>query len=54
MYDLNHDMDTTHTRLKATQRRMQELIRKTGSNTQLCVIVFLIVVLIILLVFALG
>lgn len=46
------DVDTTHSRLRATQRRMQDLIRKSGSNVQLGIIVFLIIVLVILAVFA--
>lgn len=27
-------MDTTHSRLKATSKKMADLIRKSGSNTQ--------------------
>ncbi len=39
-------------RLKATQKKMQDLIRKTSSNTQLALIIALIVILVILAVFA--
>uniref|UniRef100_A0A7S0WJC1 t-SNARE coiled-coil homology domain-containing protein n=1 Tax=Chlamydomonas leiostraca TaxID=1034604 RepID=A0A7S0WJC1_9CHLO len=50
--ELDSDVDTTHSRLKATAKKMQEIIRKSGSNTQLGIIVFLIVVLLVLAIFA--
>ncbi|GIL81703.1 hypothetical protein Vretimale_1343 [Volvox reticuliferus] len=50
--ELEQDVDTTQSRLKAAQKKMQELIRKSGSNTQLVLIVVLIVILVILAVFA--
>ncbi|KAG2497799.1 hypothetical protein HYH03_004070 [Edaphochlamys debaryana] len=49
--ELDQDVDTTHSRLKAAQKKMQELIRKSGSNTQLALIVGLIIVLVVLMVF---
>ena len=45
--ELDQDVDTTHSRLKAAQKKMQELIRKSGSNTQLVLIVVLIVILVV-------
>mmetsp|Transcript_2681 Transcript_2681/g.4594 ORF Transcript_2681/g.4594 Transcript_2681/m.4594 type:complete len:225 (+) Transcript_2681:237-911(+) len=51
--DLETDVDTTHSRLKATGKKMQDLIRKSGSNAQLGVIIFLIVTLVVLLIFVL-
>lgn len=50
--ELDKDVDTTQSTLKAAQKRMQDLIRKSGSNTQLALIGVLIVILIILSVFA--
>ncbi|PNW82698.1 hypothetical protein CHLRE_06g290100v5 [Chlamydomonas reinhardtii] len=50
--ELDQDVDTTHSRLKAAQKKMQELIRKSGSNTQLVLIVVLIVILVLLATFA--
>ncbi|KAG2443171.1 hypothetical protein HYH02_009580 [Chlamydomonas schloesseri] len=50
--ELDQDVDTTHSRLKAAQKKMQELIRKSGSNTQLVLIVVLIVILVVLATFA--
>lgn len=49
--EFNEDVDTTHTRLKAAQKKMADVIRKSGSTTQLAVIAFLVIVLIILAVF---
>ena len=45
---LGEDMDVTQTRLKAAQKRMSELIRKSGGMTQLCVVVVLSVILLVL------
>ena len=46
--NLGEDMDVTQTRLKAAQKRMSELIRKSGGMTQLCVVVVLSVILLVL------
>lgn len=50
--ELDQDVDTTHSTLKAAQKKMQELIRKSGSNTQLVLIAVLIIILVLLSVFA--
>ncbi|GFR49902.1 hypothetical protein Agub_g12008 [Astrephomene gubernaculifera] len=50
--ELDQDVDTTHSRLKAAQKKMAELIRKSGSNTQLVLIVALIVILVVMSIFA--
>ncbi|KAG2422428.1 hypothetical protein HXX76_016043 [Chlamydomonas incerta] len=50
--ELDQDVDTTGSRLKAAQKKMSELIRKSGSNTQLVLIVVLIVILVVLATFA--
>jgi SYP6 family syntaxin len=50
--DLNEDVDVTNTRLRVTQKRMQDVIRSSSVKQQLCLIVFLVVVLIILIVIA--
>ena len=49
--ELDGDVDTTHSRLKAAQKKMQEIIRKSGSNTQLVLIVTLIVIVVVLSIF---
>ena len=49
--ELEEDVDTVSSRLKATQKKMMDIIKKSGSTTQLAVIGFLVVVLIILAVF---
>lgn len=49
--ELDQDVDTTSSRLKAAQKKMQEIIRKSGSNTQLVLIVVLIIILVLLAVF---
>lgn len=46
--NLGEDMDVTQTRLKAAQKRMSELIRKSGGMTQLCVVVVLSIILVVL------
>lgn len=51
--ELDEDVDTTHSRLKATQKKVLDVIRRSGTNTQLALIAFLVVVLIVLAVFAL-
>ena len=50
--ELDRDVDTTQSRLKAAQKRMADIIRKSGSNTQLALIGALIVILIVLSIFA--
>lgn len=50
--ELDQDVDTTSSRLKAAQKKMSEIIKKSGSNTQLVLIVALIIILIVLAVFA--
>ena len=49
---LGEDMDVTHSRLKATQKKMMEIIRTSGGCGQMCVIVVLVLVLVMLIVFA--
>lgn len=50
--ELDGDIDSTTSRLKAAQKKMQEIIRKSGSNTQLVLIVVLIAIVIGLSIFA--
>jgi hypothetical protein len=50
--ELDEDIDTTHSRLKAAQKKMLDVLKRSGTTTQLAVIGFLLVVLIILSVFA--
>ena len=45
---LDEDMDTTQTRLKATIKKINDIIRKSGGCSQLCVILVLLGVIIIL------
>jgi SYP6 family syntaxin len=45
--ELSEDVDTTHSRLKATQKKVMDVIKRSGTNTQLGLIVFLVVVLIV-------
>ncbi|KAK9802065.1 hypothetical protein WJX73_009954 [Symbiochloris irregularis] len=47
--DLDTDMEGTHSRLQAAQKKVDHLLRKAGLKGQFCIIAFLIVVLIILL-----
>lgn len=48
--ELDEDVDTTHSRLKATQKKILDVIKKSGTTTQLAVIVFLVIVLLVLVV----
>ncbi|KAI8471517.1 MAG: Qc-snare protein, Tlg1/Syntaxin 6-family [Monoraphidium minutum] len=48
--ELDEDVDTTHSRLRATQKKIMDVIRKSGTTTQLGVIAFLVVVLLVLVV----
>ncbi|KXZ49371.1 SYP6 protein [Gonium pectorale] len=50
--ELDAEVDTTSSRLKAAQKKMSEIIRKSSSNTQLVLIVALIIILVLLSVFA--
>ncbi len=44
---LDQDVDTTNMRLKAARKKMQEIIRKSGSNSQLCLVITLSIILVI-------
>lgn len=46
--NLDNDMSTTYSRLRATTRKMQEIIKKSGSTSQLVIIIVLIVVVAVL------
>lgn len=50
--ELDEDVDTTHTRMRAAQKKMLDVMRRAGSNTQLVIIGVLVVLLIILVVLA--
>ncbi len=45
---LDGEIDTTHRRLRATGRKMQEIIRKIGTTSQLVIILVLIVIVAVL------
>ena len=45
---LDDELDTTQTRLKATIKKINEIIRKSGGCSQLCVILVLLGVVIFL------
>ena len=47
--ELEQDTDETQTRLQAAQKKVDHLLRKAGLKGQLCIMVFLVVVLIVLL-----
>ena len=47
--ELDADMEGTHTRLQAAQKKVDHLLRKAGLKGQFCIIIFLIAVLIVLL-----
>eukprot|EP00798_Chlamydomonas_sp_ICE-L_P003911 gene3911-13983_t len=42
--DLGEDMDVTQTRLRVTQKRMQDILKRSGGTKQLCLIIFLVVI----------
>lgn len=46
--ELDGDMDSTTSRLRVAQKKMQEIIRKSGSNTQLVLIVTLVAIVVVL------
>lgn len=50
--ELDEDVDTTHSRLRATQKKVMDVIKKSGTTTQLGLIAFLMIVLIVLAVVA--
>lgn len=52
--DLDDEVDTVGSRLRATQKKIKDIINKSGSTKQLVIIVILVIILIILAVFALG
>lgn len=50
--ELGEDVDITHSRLRATQKKVLDVIKKSGTTTQLGLIVFLMIVLVVLAVVA--
>ena len=52
--DLHEDVEGTQTRLQQAQKKMAHVLKKAGLRGQLCIIVFLIVLLVILLAIAIG
>ncbi len=46
--ELDSDMGATRSRLRATQKKMHDIIRKSGSNTQLVLVVALVVIVVVL------
>lgn len=52
--DLEEDIDVTHNRMRAAQKKIAEVIRKSGGKTQFITIIVLLVVLVILVAVALG
>ncbi|GAX83411.1 hypothetical protein CEUSTIGMA_g10836.t1 [Chlamydomonas eustigma] len=48
MNTLAEDVDVTQSRLKAAQKRMAEIIRKSGGFSQMCVVIVLSVILLVL------
>lgn len=51
---LDEDVDITGSRLKAAQLKIQEVMKRSGGNCQVCVIVGLSVVLLVLIVVAVA
>eukprot|EP00210_Caulerpa_lentillifera_P006052 g5784.t1 len=49
---LDEDVDTTGSRIKAAQMKIQEVIKNSGGNCQICTIVALSVILLILIIIA--
>ena len=41
-------METTRGKLKAAQRKMEKLLEKAGMREQICIILFLMIVLVVL------
>ncbi|EIE22051.1 hypothetical protein COCSUDRAFT_53946 [Coccomyxa subellipsoidea C-169] len=48
--ELDEEVETTHHRLAAAQKKMNNVLKKMGMRGQLCLIVFLIAILVLLLV----
>ncbi|KAK9909708.1 hypothetical protein WJX75_006414 [Coccomyxa subellipsoidea] len=48
--ELDEEVETTHHRLAAAQKKMNNVLKKIGMRSQLCLIVFLIAILVLLLV----
>ena len=46
--ELDEDVEGTKTRLGVVQRKLQQVIKKSGMKGQICMVVFLIVLLVIL------
>lgn len=49
---LEEEVDTTHSRLKSASKKMQDIIRKSGTTGQLVVIISLIIILAVVAIFA--
>ena len=47
--ELDSDVESTQSRLAAAQKKMSHVLQKAGLRGQICIMVFLIVVLVILL-----
>ena len=52
--ELEEDVETTRGKLRAAQRKMEKLVEKAGMRGQLCIILFLVVVLAVLSYFVFG
>ncbi len=52
--ELDTEIEGTSTRLQAAQRKVQYVLDKAGSKGQIAIMLFLIVVLVILVVLAIG
>ncbi|KAF6264347.1 Qc-SNARE, Tlg1/Syntaxin 6-family [Scenedesmus sp. NREL 46B-D3] len=50
--ELEEDVDSTHSRLRATQKKVLDVIKKSGTTTQLGLIAFLMIVLVVIAVLA--
>jgi hypothetical protein len=46
--DLEEDVDGVNARLAAAERKMREVLKKVGLRGQICVIIFLTIILFIL------
>mmetsp|Transcript_2199 Transcript_2199/g.4974 ORF Transcript_2199/g.4974 Transcript_2199/m.4974 type:complete len:255 (-) Transcript_2199:71-835(-) len=46
--ELEEDVETTRGKLKAAQRKMEKLLEKAGMRGQICIILFLMIVLVVL------
>lgn len=50
--EVGDEMDITHSRLRAAQKRMADIIRSSGGTSQLCVVIVLSIILAVLVIFA--